>query len=203
MTSSRDAPFSEGWIHRPETSNDDLKTLCLELSSLTFDHHIANWRMVFITSNPVKSMIYPDCLSHGCEALAVFCVDVDAWGRRHDGLWDGAEFEDREVFLDDMFSILRGDKHLQRDRVMLAVGMAGGMIASKAKMLGYESVMVRNYDRGQVSRAIELPDSYQVALVLSLGKSVDSRTQGVYRGAPRASMRHVNLQSVSYNRFSQ
>ncbi len=157
-----------GWIRQASRCRSDIEEIRADVSALSFDHHIPNWRMQFIEDSATKSKIFPNYAKHHCRILVVFTVDVEAWGRPHSDLWENATFEDRDAYLDDMLSVMRGDKNLQRDRAMQAVGMAAGLAAASARRLGYEVEIIGRLDPAKIGNAIRIPETHSIASVLSL-----------------------------------
>ena len=137
-----------------------------------YDHGIANWQLVFVTDHLRKQKILASLSDHSgfhADALAVLCVNPEAWNSPHPNLWEKAEFEARSHYLDDMFEIGRGNKTLQRDRAMRSVGMAAGALCSKAQSLGYVVDHLHDVDISLVGREIGVPASHQIEYVFCLG----------------------------------
>ncbi|MDD3020011.1 MAG: hypothetical protein PHX61_03400 [Alphaproteobacteria bacterium] len=168
MTISAGVLTKQGWIRQSDNLHSDIEDITADVSALSFDHHIPNWHMYFIQDPLVKAHVFPDYVKHHCRMLIVFAVDTVAWGRPHPDLWDRVGFEDREAYLDDMFSIMRGDENLQRDRAMQSVGMAAGLAASSARRLDYEVEIINRLDAAKLANAIKIPETHEIAMVLSL-----------------------------------
>lgn len=181
------------WADAPAHLRENAYAIEQAVEHIPFEHGIRNWHMVLVTGAVIRCA---GELRDGPipDMAAVFCVNPSAWDKAQPELWARADFRQRTRYLDDRFAVQRGAAHLQRDRAMIAAGVAVGTAIAKAQEFGYLAERSHDYDDTRLSLVLGLPDDFEIAAVVAIGKRRNAQST--------ARWMHDRMTKSSLGRFS-
>lgn len=143
------------------------------LSPTSFN--IQHWRLVRITDSAMREQAKEIAWgqSHVQEAseLIVFCGQLDAWKDKPERYWRNADDATCTYLVNMMQDFYQDQQAVQRDEVMRSCAMAAQTLMLTAKAMGYDTNPMIGFDRQKMAELIHLPDNYEIAMIVVLGKA--------------------------------
>lgn len=151
------------------------KLLSLALLSPT-SFNIQNWRFLVITDPEIRSQIKSAAWGQAqvtdSSILILVCADLKAWAHEPERYWKNAPKETQEMIVPMIGKFYENQTQLQRDEAMRSIGISAQTIMLAAKEMGYDSCPMIGFDPSIVGEIVNLPPSYVLGMMISVGKAL-------------------------------
>jgi nitroreductase len=138
--------------------------------------NIQNWRFVRVADpeqrKAIRAVAWDQAQVTDASELLVLCFDRKAWQREPARYWRKAPQEVQNFLVPAIAQYYDGRPEVERDEGMRSCGLVGMTIMLMAQELGYDTCPMDGFDYEAVGRLINLPEDYEVAFMVALGKGI-------------------------------
>lgn len=136
--------------------------------------NIQHWRLLNITDKILKEKLREASWNQAqvtdASLFLIICVDLKAHAKDPDRYWETAPAEIRNFLVSAIGNFYSDNTQLQRDEAMRSAGLIGQTIMLAAQSFGYGSCPMIGLEFDKVSKLINLPEGYEIAMMLPIGK---------------------------------
>jgi nitroreductase len=138
--------------------------------------NIQNWRIVKVTDpkqrEKIRECAWNQAQVTDASLFYILCGDLNAFEKDPRRYWVEAPEEVQSFMAENITAYYKDKPQVQRDEVMRSCGILAQTMMLAARGLGYESCPMDGFDFDAVSKLINLPKNFVIAMFVAIGKPV-------------------------------
>lgn len=155
--------------------NEKKALLSLAMENAPSAFNLQHWRPLLVEDpaqrRNIRKVGWDQPQMTDASMLVILCGDVAAWSSRPREIWRDADPLVRDFMVNAVDNYYRGKPETQRDEIMRSAGIFAQTLMLLAKAQGYDSCPMDGFDFNVVAEVIDLPENYEICLMVAIGKS--------------------------------
>jgi len=136
--------------------------------------NLQHWRFLDICEprlrEKVQAVAFGQPQVTQASTLLLVCMDISAWKSQAAVCWQHVDESVRNNMLQSIEAVYAKNPVLQRDEALRSCSLAAMNIMLIAQEMGYDSCAMDGFDFDKVARLVNLPPSYEICMMLAVGK---------------------------------